>query len=632
MRRRPGAGADRGVSRTARLALLAAIASAACAPRPPAPLATYRRFERPPATDSVVRFRGRDIDIRPYVEDFPYHGLTPQIAEGQLLYLHEGERRTAGVTPLGQPIDLAAGTALSHVDLAGYGMSQLTLHRGTLLFRGRRETDVESALYRLAPGDSEPRRLIAARLVSWRLDRINDRVAAIVDGDSRCLELIDLASLERRTVHCGTPELHLSPGPPSLRPDGSGVVFELEPARARPVSLGYVALNVPEPSLEILTTRPFARPLARWLDNDRIAYLTGGRFGRVDVFDLATSKSTPATALLKTPIQSARVFTIGGRSWIVTIGRDNTGSDLTIHEPETTAAVAHRRLAGSARWLDAHDDRGYLITRADPAAPAAITTVRLIPTDPEPTPVLTTALELPTALRRNLSACRRVHVHQRKTLIGVFEQRTNVVAYEHYFDSPFALVPLRPTAGDPIVLVDFSSDLTPSAREAHLLCEAGLTTIVIRGAFNPRMEPAIRYAITRLIGDRKPTIIFRCDSSSCPPPDASIRPDHIIERERLGAVPPRYGQLGNDIGVSFAGHPTDVLVWPGSEQMATGRLRLRSAERDGSRLDLARAAIGDLFALLEEPRDRTTTTPAAQRAAEGSPARPSLRRSSPDDY
>ena len=39
----------------------------------------------------VVTFRGRNIDLKPYIEGFPYRGFKPFYSAGKLYYYHQDQ-------------------------------------------------------------------------------------------------------------------------------------------------------------------------------------------------------------------------------------------------------------------------------------------------------------------------------------------------------------------------------------------------------------------------------------------------------------------------------------------------------------------------------------------------------------
>ena len=66
---------------------------------------------------SVVTYRGRAIDLAPYLEGFPFSGFESLPEANLLLYLHDQpDRRLLKVQPLDRPFDPALGQALGDHD------------------------------------------------------------------------------------------------------------------------------------------------------------------------------------------------------------------------------------------------------------------------------------------------------------------------------------------------------------------------------------------------------------------------------------------------------------------------------------------------------------------------------------
>ena len=69
--------------------------------------------------DYTVDFRGRSIDLEPYVQGFPYGSFRPDVEHGQILYIHEtpeGDMLLHQELPADGELDLTAGRLVNDID------------------------------------------------------------------------------------------------------------------------------------------------------------------------------------------------------------------------------------------------------------------------------------------------------------------------------------------------------------------------------------------------------------------------------------------------------------------------------------------------------------------------------------
>ena len=108
---------------------------------------------------SVVKYRNREIDLRPYFEGFPYIGFMCVDVLDQLYYFHRGEKVTLRRTGLQPHPDLDAGELVSDLDfnLFSAGNFQFDPDNGYAYFVGDEKNDEQFNIYRLdlATGERE---------------------------------------------------------------------------------------------------------------------------------------------------------------------------------------------------------------------------------------------------------------------------------------------------------------------------------------------------------------------------------------------------------------------------------------------------------------------------------------------
>ena len=68
------------------------------------------------AQSKTVSFKGRTIDLEPYVNGFPYSGFKPYFSAGKLYYNHVGSTTTLKEIDLERNADLRNGKSVSDID------------------------------------------------------------------------------------------------------------------------------------------------------------------------------------------------------------------------------------------------------------------------------------------------------------------------------------------------------------------------------------------------------------------------------------------------------------------------------------------------------------------------------------
>src|SRR2546422_3566558 len=99
-------------------------------------LASAACVAEPIGDDSIVRFRDRAIDLRPFVEGFPYKSITPDYRSGRLFYLKEDAASSTLLSlplPESGQLDLSAGKPVlaKPLDWNGRSLFRMEYHPAT---------------------------------------------------------------------------------------------------------------------------------------------------------------------------------------------------------------------------------------------------------------------------------------------------------------------------------------------------------------------------------------------------------------------------------------------------------------------------------------------------------------------
>jgi len=236
------------------------------------------------ALDTVVRFRGRDIDIAPHVAGFPYRGFRVYADVGTLLYFHETEEgRFMQALALDAPIDLTAGRQVSDIDWTtrSWGHPEPLPGRDALLVKADEDNAEFFDIYRMELADGALRKLTDVPYVyGYGVDVARDRFGYIArypdeerpGGYRSCLELMSVDGGEATSVVCDGPELTFTWGPVRFAADGGRVWFNANGSNDRNRShLVTLDLAAEAPAVQRVTEEAQRKTmwmLEDWLDDD----------------------------------------------------------------------------------------------------------------------------------------------------------------------------------------------------------------------------------------------------------------------------------------------------------------------------------------------------------------------------
>jgi len=266
----------------------------------------------------TVRFRGREIDLRPFYEGFPYLGFRADLHAERLLYFHdtpEGRRllqlplRAAAGT---DSLDLTRGERLGDVDWNRRSLRDVLYlpSRSEYLVLADDANEERYNLFAMASDTGALRRITNHDYVyGVGLNHDRTKIAYVPRHGQRapyrsCLHVIDVATMQDREVVCDTPELTFTWCAPSFNPGSSAVVLNANRANDRAhQNLVLVDLTSSTPSLRVLTNieqrRRDVAVLDEWVSDQSFAYTSDeDGFTNVFRFDLGAAPGQPSSVQL----------------------------------------------------------------------------------------------------------------------------------------------------------------------------------------------------------------------------------------------------------------------------------------------------------------------------------------------
>ena len=319
-------------------------------------------------SDRLVEFKGRKIDLQPYIEGFPFRNFNPFYDAGKLYYYYVGETTQLMELDLGGGVDLRKGRVVSDVDFSTrnvWGIRYRKTDRN-LYWSGDEVNDEVINLYSLNPRTKKIKKLTDVPYIfGWRWDEKKERTAYIARlgvKEERLgeLRIIDLDTGAETKIIQDTPEYRFTWGSPSWRPDGTGVVLPvLKDADRAFGNIAYVDLE--QKTLKLITDpskrRSWPGAHSKWLSNDVFLYFSN-EDGYVNIYkhDLGTG-STEQVSRFKRDVGDAELVTVKGRKYIYAVLSNPIENEMILIDPESSKIINREKVDVNISTLDTKDDR-----------------------------------------------------------------------------------------------------------------------------------------------------------------------------------------------------------------------------------------------------------------------------------
>lgn len=318
----------------------------------------------PAPLNTVVQFAGRDVDLEPHNQGFPYRGFQVSPHMGQLLYFHKGkDARGLRALPLAGEMDLAAGLPVTDIDWNTRSLSRWEEIPGTesLLAIADEDNAEFFDVYRidLADGGSIRKLTDVPYVYGFGLDVPRDRFAYVarypdeerVVGFKTCLEFMPLEGGDKEVVVCDTDALPFTWGRVTVAPDGQrlwmrantendrarGNLIEVD-LSADPVTVTQITEDVPRQELGMLR---------EWVDEDRFLFVSDeGGFANLYERNVRTSEVRQITALTDQVMNGARLLRAGDVTRLITTIQRPWETELQLRDLDGTVLATQVMEAG----------------------------------------------------------------------------------------------------------------------------------------------------------------------------------------------------------------------------------------------------------------------------------------------
>ena len=275
----------------------------------------------------MVSFKGRSIDLTPFVEGFPYSGFNPYYAAEKLYYMKRGATTDLLELDLSSNPDLTKGKKISDIDYSTRNVWGIRYNKNDnhLYWTGDEINDEVINLTRLDPKTGKVEKLTDVPYIfGYRWNEVGTKVAYIArlgDKENRLSELriLDLETNNETKIIQDKADMRYTWGTPSWQPDGKGVVVTaLKDADRTYGNIVYIDFN--EKSQTLLTDasrkRSFPEIFKEWLDNNTFMYVSNeDGFRNIYSLNVSTKKSTQLTTF-KTDLGTSEIVTIEGKKYV----------------------------------------------------------------------------------------------------------------------------------------------------------------------------------------------------------------------------------------------------------------------------------------------------------------------------
>jgi dipeptidyl aminopeptidase/acylaminoacyl peptidase len=314
--------------------------------------------------DTRVTYRGKTLDLAPFLVGYPHSPVLPLWDEGVLLLDHQGAARTLRSVPAdfaGAAPDPDRATPISQVDWDSRNRWDLQLHAESrrLYWAGDENNDERIGLWRMPLDGGTPERLTdSAYQYGYSFSPDNTRIALLPrEGDgpfSTCLHTTDLDAREATQVVCDTPAAAFTWDSPSWAPDGRGVLtrVNVDGSRMRG-NLAWIPFD--DPGIRLLldpaVERRRASALEHWLDDQTAIILVDDhQTDRILRLSVEAGRTEP----LWTPtgeIAGVGLLRPAGAPRLLVVEHDPVKDTLVLVHPTTGSELDRVEIPGSTRWL-----------------------------------------------------------------------------------------------------------------------------------------------------------------------------------------------------------------------------------------------------------------------------------------
>ena len=325
--------------------------------------------------ETVVKFKGRSIDLDPYLDGFPYTNPIVSLRGGKLFYLRKGKTSQLMMQSFDPSsrakVDLANGRVISPRDFASrswWGAEYSPLTRSVVIQADENNDEIIN-LYSLDPDTGAERQLThTSYIYGWQMSEDRRRIAYVTRATKDELSpsdvrVLDLVSGADRVVHKDSPERKIVWTGVSWQPSGRGLILRFNVAGdRRRGNLAYLPLDGSAPRVlgDVTKKRYSIEALPDWIDDDQYLYLSD-ESGVTGVYRGSLAGGAPRLVTAADEnVKGAVLLSQGARRVLAVISGDPMRSVLSLRDPRSGAVRKRETFEGLVDFADAHQGRAAM--------------------------------------------------------------------------------------------------------------------------------------------------------------------------------------------------------------------------------------------------------------------------------
>lgn len=319
-------------------------------------------------SDPIIKFKNRKIDLKPFVEGFPYTGFHPFYDAGRMFYYQVGAKTILKEVDLKGESGLEKGVPVSDIDFSGRNVWSIQYNKNDnhLYWQGDEINDEIINLCRLNPSNGEYEKLTDVPYIFgyyWDEGRKNIAYTArLGDKEERLGELrvLNLKTLEENVITADKPEFRFSWGTVSWQPDGKGIVTTVNRNADRTYgNLVYIDLGSKQWTLMTDPDKPrmFPNAYQKWLNDDECLYGSNeDGFVNIYSYNIKKKRSRQITRFSK-DVNNVELIEIGKKKYIFAVLGDPIESEILLIDPRTAEIIERQKADLNLTLLDSQENR-----------------------------------------------------------------------------------------------------------------------------------------------------------------------------------------------------------------------------------------------------------------------------------
>ncbi|MFC1550760.1 S9 family peptidase [Candidatus Neomarinimicrobiota bacterium] len=303
--------------------------------------------------NQFVEFKDRKIDLKPYVEGFPYINFNPFYEAGKLYYYDQDSTTLLKEINLSGELDLSKGNLVSDIDFSKRNVWGIDYRKSDnhLYWAGDEFNDEVINLYKLNPVTKIITKLTDVPYIfGWQWNREKNKIAyvarlGVMENRLGELRIIDLETLQEKTIVSDEPGFRFIWRAPSWQPEGKGIVVPVVKNGNRTFgNLVYIDLKSKKWLMVTDPDKPRIFPYAykEWLNNNEFMYFSNeDGYNNIYSYNINSNISKQITKFKK-DVKDAELISVKNRPYIFTILENPIETEILLIDP-ISAKIVHRQ-------------------------------------------------------------------------------------------------------------------------------------------------------------------------------------------------------------------------------------------------------------------------------------------------